>query len=111
VRSGDGMIPISNCFTLVCENKKDLEHMWWTCEMLYRNNAYFKIMRGSVIPFIKKAECDDVIAAGLAKTHQHNKRFTTTIKSLAAIDQLIANTVNQKRSALQLQSIMLQRFL
>jgi len=103
--------PIANCFTLTCYNKKDLEHMWWTCEMLYRSNNYHTIIRGSVIPFITKNECRHMLDHALARIKQKPESFTKAIAVLTAIDTYLDLDKKRTKTLQDLQRNLLRQFM
>lgn len=102
--------PIPNCFTLTVRNTADLEKMWWLCVMLYRGNAYFPIIRGSVIPFITKNECRDVLDHGMNRVNQKPQSFTKAIKVLTAIDSYLELEKKRSKTMHELQLSLLSAF-
>jgi len=82
--------PIANCFTIICKDRNHHRSLYWLCYCLWKSNAFYSLIRGSVIPFLTigdfKKQLRSTIDAGIEQF-----RFEQLVKNLQLIEQLETN--------------------
>lgn len=75
--------PCPNCFVCSCESKEDKEKMYWLLFALWQSKVIRRQLIGSVIPFIRKRELEEIIK------QQTQERILSVIqKSIPVVHEL-----------------------
>lgn len=75
--------PCQNCFVCSCESKEDKEKMYWLLFALWQSKVIRRQLIGSVIPFIRKRELEEIIK------QQTQERILSVIqKSIPVVHEL-----------------------
>ena len=102
--------PIPNCFTVMTQSEDDRELLFYTCRMLYLTKGFYRIIRGSVIPFIALYECKKVLRDGIEVSSRNVEQFDKICKALEAIEKTIADNVKQNKCLKEFELALLQQY-
>jgi len=90
------MKPIPNCFSVYCADF----HLFFLVLALYKGRRFEPLIHGSVVPFIRIKETENLIECHLATfTPEKYPLF----EKLVSIDRLVKNLDEQKKVCAQLQ--------
>jgi hypothetical protein len=79
--------PCPNCFTFNAVDKAEKDHNFWLCFGLWQSRSFHPHLIGSVIPFIRLHDLNQVInqASDIAQTNP--AAFQKTVEALKILDQ------------------------
>ena len=79
--------PCPNCFKIEAENEEFKEVLYWVSYALWKSKAFYPVLIGSVIPFIRIGDYKQLITEKLEVVKAHPAEFTEAIKQLRIIEQ------------------------
>jgi hypothetical protein len=79
--------PCPNCFEVFLNNKHDKDHLFYITLSLWKTKKFEQSLIGSVIPYIRKKELENIMHQGIKSLHQ-NQTITTNIKKINNVDRL-----------------------
>jgi hypothetical protein len=101
--------PCPNCFVLLCNSEKEKESLYWVVYALHQGHHFYGSLVGSVIPFIRKKDLQDIITAAHIKTLSKSAELEKTVTSLLQLEQQETNYLKlQKMIRLLKQSMVHQ---
>lgn len=83
--------PCPNCFVLLCDSEQEKESLYWVVYALHHGRHFYGSLVGSVIPFIRKKDLQDIITAAHAKTLSKSAELEITVSSLLQLEQQETN--------------------
>ncbi|HMO32306.1 MAG TPA: hypothetical protein PKE63_03915 [Lacibacter sp.] len=66
--------PCPNCFVASCSNEDEREFFYWLCWGLWQAKAFEHFLTGSVIPFLRKRELQQILHKQTAGMHPEEWR-------------------------------------
>ena len=87
-------VPYPNCFVCQCDNQTSSDEMYWLFYMLWQGRKFHEVLVGSVIPFIRIKDLQDLIQLGLDKFEGCPQQFYQTVESLKKLQQQELNYFN-----------------
>jgi hypothetical protein len=103
--------PCPNCFACIASNPEDAEKLYWTLFALWQGRKFHEVLVGSVIPFIRKRELQNLIQLGLNSSEMHPEKFQKTLISLRQLQQQENNYQKLQKSIKELKLIMVHKLL
>jgi len=79
--------PCPNCFTFNAADQAEKDHYYWICFGLWQSRSFHQHLIGSVIPFIRLHELDQVISQASEKAQANLGTFQKTVEALKIIDR------------------------
>jgi len=79
--------PCPNCFTFNASNQIEKDHYYWLCFGLWQSKSLHPYLTGSVIPFIRLHDLNQVISQASEKAHASPANFLKAVESLKILDQ------------------------
>ncbi len=89
--------PCPNCFAIQFNNADDKEQMYWLLYCLWKSNAFYPYLRGSVIPFVTISDTKKIINHGLIISINNRDKFNKMLLAYQALDEYEAQ-LNEKLS-------------
>jgi len=103
--------PCPNCFACIATSPEDAEKLYWTLFALWQGRKFHEVLVGSVIPFIRKRELQNLIQQGLQTSEMHPEKFQKTLVSLRQLQQQESNYQKMQKSIKELKLIMVHKLL
>jgi hypothetical protein len=103
--------PCPNCFACITANPEDAEKLYWTSFALWQGRKFHEVLVGSVIPFIRKRELQNLIQLGLHSSESQPDKFQKTLVSLRQLQQQESNYQKLQKSIKDLKLIMVHKLL
>ena len=101
--------PCPNCFAVIANSAKDAEKIYWITYALWQGRIFHQALVGSVIPFIRKKDLQDLISSTLQLADEKEQTFEKTVSSLRQLEQQEDNYIKlQKMIKLLKQSMVHQ---
>ncbi len=79
--------PCPNCFTFNATDQTEKDHYYWICFGLWQSRSFHQHLIGSVIPFIRLHELNQVISQASEKAQANLSHFEKTVEALKILDQ------------------------
>ena len=79
--------PCPNCFTFNASNQEEKDLYFWLCFGLWQSRSFHQHLIGSVIPFIRIHELNQVISLASQKALADPGTFQKTVEALKILDQ------------------------
>lgn len=79
--------PCPNCFILSTEAEERKQTLYWISYSLWKTRAYRPHLVGSVIPFLRKNQCRDLIHKAYASVRGNPATLSKSIALLTDIEQ------------------------
>jgi hypothetical protein len=86
--------PYPNCFVCLCISETSLDEMYWLLFILWQGRKFHEVLVGSVIPFIRIKDLQDLVQLGLDKFEGCPQQFYQTVESLKKLQQQELNYFN-----------------
>ena len=87
-------VPYPNCFVCHCDNQISSDEMYWLLYMLWQGRKFHVVLVGSVIPFIRIKDLQDLVQLGLDKFEGCPQQFYQTVETLKKLQQQELNYFN-----------------
>ena len=78
--------PCPNCFTFNAADQAEKDHFYWICFGLWQSRSFHQHLIGSVIPFIRLHELNQVISQASEKAQANPGTFQKTVDALKILD-------------------------
>lgn len=78
-----------NCFVLLFSNEQEKESLFWLCWGLWQAKAFYPLLIGSVIPFIRIGEFQRFLLKVVSSDANHPQAvqsFTSSMQQLKALE-------------------------
>jgi hypothetical protein len=79
--------PCPNCFTFNAKTQEEKDHNFWLCYGLWQSRSFHPHLIGSVIPFIRLHDLNQVINQASDIALANPAAFQKTVESLKILDQ------------------------
>ena len=79
--------PCPNCFTFNASTQEEKDHFYWICFGLWQSSSFHQHLIGSVIPFIRLHELNQVINQASEKAQANPGTFQKTVEALKILDR------------------------
>jgi hypothetical protein len=79
--------PCPNCFTFNAADQAEKDLYYWICFGLWQSRSFHQHLIGSVIPFIRLHELNQVISQASEKAQASPAIFLKTVEALKILDQ------------------------
>ncbi len=79
--------PCPNCFTFNAKSQEEKDHNFWLCFGLWQSRSFHQHLIGSVIPFIRLHDLNQVINQASEKAQANPGTFHKTVEALKMLDQ------------------------
>jgi hypothetical protein len=79
--------PCPNCFTFNAADQTEKDHYYWICFGLWQSKSLHPLLTGSVIPFIRLHDLNQVIIQASEKAQASPANFLKTVEALKILDQ------------------------
>ena len=79
--------PCPNCFTFNATDQTEKDQYYWICFGLWQSRSFHQHLIGSVIPFIRLHELNQVINQASEKALSSPANFQKTVEALKILDQ------------------------
>ena len=79
--------PCANCFKIEAKNEQIKDHLYWISFALWRSNAFYPYLIGSVIPYIRIGDYKALICKRLELINAHPDEFLKVVTQLKLIEQ------------------------
>lgn len=86
--------PYPNCFVCLCESQSCLDEMYWLLYILWQGRKFHDVLVGSVIPFIRTKDLQEIIELALDKFDGCPRQFYQTVEALKSLQKQELNYVN-----------------
>jgi hypothetical protein len=80
-----------NCFVIIANSANDAEKIYWIAYALWQGRNFHQSLVGSVIPFIRKKDLQDMIQSAFQKVEAKPQAVEKTVSSLLQLEQQEAN--------------------
>ncbi len=82
------LVPCPNCFEVFLNNKHDKDHLFYMTLSLWKTKKFEKSLIGSVIPYIRKKDLENILQQGIKSMHRNQSLTTDNIKKINNVDRL-----------------------
>jgi len=79
--------PCPNCFTFNAADQAEKDHYFWLCFGLWQSKSLHPYLIGSVIPFIRLHDLNQVISQASEKAQASPANFLKTVEALKILDR------------------------
>lgn len=79
--------PCQNCFTITTLTQERKQTLYWIAFSLWKTGAFRPHLVGSVIPFLRKKACKDLILQAYQAVHQDPGALSKSLALLTDIEQ------------------------
>ena len=83
--------PCPNCFAVIANSANDAEKIYWITYALWQGRNFHQSLVGSVIPFIRKKDLQDMIKTAFQQVNSKPQAVEKTVQSLLQLEQQEAN--------------------
>ncbi len=86
--------PYPNCFVCLCDNETSLVELYWLLYILWQGRKFHEVLVGSVIPFIRIKDLQEMIELSLDKMDGCPQQFYQTVEALKSLQKQELNYFN-----------------
>ena len=79
--------PCPNCFTFNASTQEEKDHYYWLCFGLWQSRSFRPHLIGSVIPFIRLHELNQLISQASEKAFLNVSHFEKAVEALKILDR------------------------
>ena len=101
--------PNPNCFVVSAATRAELEHLYWLSFAAWQGRAFYILLRGSVIPFIRICDYQQVMQEIGTRITANNANLPKLIAALTAITERQTNLRTQLRALDDMKKLLLHR--
>lgn len=80
--------PCPNCFEVFLNKKEEKDHLYWLIFGLWKTKRFEHSLMGSVIPYIRKKELEDIVHQGIQSLSKNQSNINRTVEKIKKVDQL-----------------------
>lgn len=77
--------PCPNCFIVTADNEQHKDQLYWICYSIWKSDAYFPLLCGSVIPFLHINDVATAIERAIQKVKVNPERFDEAVSLLQKV--------------------------
>jgi len=100
--------PYRNAFVVFCNNKQDLQKIYWICAILNAGNFFKPYLNGSVIPFIHINDVKKLIKECLNR--YDGRHWEERFKALKRLEALEENLLKQSTNLKNYKILMMRSY-
>jgi hypothetical protein len=89
------LIPCPNCFVVITSNPEEKEYFYWLCYGLWVGGFFRQVLTGSVIPFLRISEFNQLINAARSKVELRKEALLNSLEILNKLSMHQENLVKQ----------------
>lgn len=86
--------PYPNCFVCLCESESHSDEMYWLLFMLWQGRKFHEVLVGSVIPFIRIKDLQEMVESAHDKLGGCPHQFYQTVEALKSLQKQELNYFN-----------------